>query len=43
LNLTAAWCSGESIWQRGIKSKNFGRLSWPLKGQWCKKIKYGGP
>ncbi len=36
-NLTAAWCSGESIWQRGVKSKNSGRLPRPLKGQSCKK------
>jgi hypothetical protein len=28
--------SGQSISQRGVKSKNFGRLPRPLKGQSCK-------
>jgi hypothetical protein len=32
--------SGESIWQRGIKSKNSERLPRPLKGQLCKKITF---
>jgi hypothetical protein len=27
----------ESIWQRGVKSKNSGRLPRPLKGQSCRK------
>jgi hypothetical protein len=40
-NLTAAWCSGKSIWQRGVKSQNFGRLPRPLKGQSCKKSHMG--
>jgi hypothetical protein len=28
-NLAAAWCSGKSTLQRGVKSKNFGRLPRP--------------
>jgi hypothetical protein len=35
--------SGESIWQRGFKSKNFGRLPRPLKRQSCKKCHIWGP
>ncbi len=33
--------SGESIWQRGVKSKNFRRPPTPLKGQLLKKSPVG--
>jgi hypothetical protein len=31
------------IMQRGVKSKYFGRLPRPLKGQSCKKLHLWGP
>jgi hypothetical protein len=35
ISLIAAWCSVESVWQQGVKSKNCRRLPRPLKGQSC--------
>jgi hypothetical protein len=39
VNRATAFC----IMQPEVKSKNFGRLPGPLKGQSGKKITFGGP